>query len=212
MAKRVSRADIAKSLNLSLATVKRALGNYAGVDVDTKRRVLAEAERLGYKFGVSKADAAIIMPSVPSYFWRELRTYLELYTKEEGICCRFYFFHDINDESDALQCMERATESGASVFICALPDTQAIREKIDLIKDKIKIIFIEEFNFMDIDGCYYIGENPYEEGYMLAKRYLSMYNDRRRVLVFGSKVSRKETRLEGVLSASLLSHDGEVTF
>ena len=69
MAKKISRTDIAKNLGLSLATVKRALGNYVGVDMDTKQRVLYEAERLGYKFSVLKADVAVIMPCVPSYFW-----------------------------------------------------------------------------------------------------------------------------------------------
>ncbi|MBE6695239.1 MAG: LacI family transcriptional regulator [Ruminococcaceae bacterium] len=201
MAGKVSRADIAKNLGLSLATVKRALGNYVGVDMDTKQRVLCEAERLGYKFSVLKADVAVIMPCVPSYFWSELRNYLELFTKKERLCSRFFFFHDIGNESDALCCLERAIESRATVFICALPDTQSLREKIEQIKEKIKIIFIEEFNFMNVEGCYYIGEDPYEEGYTLAKRYLSMYNDRKRFLVYGSKTSQKETRLDGFLAA-----------
>lgn len=199
MAKKASRADIASNLGLSLATVKKALGDYAGVGIETKARVLAEADRLGYKSGTRKLDVAVIIPCVPSYFWSELRAHLDHYINKEGLACRFFFFHDINMEQDALRCIESARDNDASVFICSLPDTRDIREKIDLIKNKKKIILIEEF--LEIDSCYYIGENPYREGYLIAKRYLSLHKDKKNFLVFGSKIGEKEGRTEGFLSA-----------
>lgn len=72
----VTLKDLARELNLSLSTVSRALQNSESISKKTRKRVLAEAERLGY-FPNSMASSlrrsksnliGIIVPRISIYF------------------------------------------------------------------------------------------------------------------------------------------------
>ena len=54
--------DLAERLNLSVGTVQRALNNKGGYRAETQRRVLEEAEKIGYK--VNPAASALRRPPV----------------------------------------------------------------------------------------------------------------------------------------------------
>lgn len=56
--RKINQKDIANSLNLSVATVSKALrGDYADVNSETRERVVNRASQLGYDFGSRKQQA-----------------------------------------------------------------------------------------------------------------------------------------------------------
>ncbi|MEM6764023.1 MAG: LacI family DNA-binding transcriptional regulator [Bacteroidota bacterium] len=75
--RQVTLADIAKKLNISTATVSRALKNYPDISDETKRRVLALANELNYRpnsiaAGLRKRESKIIgviIPEIVNHFF-----------------------------------------------------------------------------------------------------------------------------------------------
>lgn len=49
MKKEITIYDLAKELNLSAATVSRALKNHHAINKNTKKRIIEKAEELGYR-------------------------------------------------------------------------------------------------------------------------------------------------------------------
>ena len=191
---------IAKEAEVSEATVKRALGNYFGVNKITKQRVLAVAERLGYSFKIKDKDVAIIIPSIPSYFWGRFSDFMGDNAKKEKLNFKIMRYSNINDAKDALNCINIAIKSGASVIIAALPDTELIKNKIEEISNKICVILVEEQ--IDIKKTCYIGEDSYKAGYELAKTYFSRYRERKSIIIFHYKSEFAGKRTEGFVDAS----------
>ncbi|HHW31708.1 MAG TPA: substrate-binding domain-containing protein [Clostridiaceae bacterium] len=79
--KKTTVKEIAKALNVSVATVYRALNNTGYVKASTKEQILKKAEELNYrpnliarKFAMSsKFRILIIMPIHPSFYWNDVR-------------------------------------------------------------------------------------------------------------------------------------------
>ncbi|MEM7509898.1 MAG: LacI family DNA-binding transcriptional regulator [Bacteroidota bacterium] len=75
--RQVTLADIAKKLNISTATVSRALKNYPDISDETKKRVLALANELNYRpnsiaAGLRKRESKIIgviIPEIVNHFF-----------------------------------------------------------------------------------------------------------------------------------------------
>lgn len=163
---------IASHTGLSVATVKRALGNYYGINPATKAQVLECARQLGLEFKLKPVDVAIIMPGRPAFFWKPLNQHLVNYVAQTGLTYKFYLYSDSNNEQDAEHCIDMATRAGASVMILSAPSTELIKEKVRNISDKMFIILLEEW--IDIEDTCFVGENSYQEGYDVADRYLKI--------------------------------------
>ena len=84
--------DIAEVLGLSVATVSRALNDYPHVDSQTKRRVVAAAERLGYQPNhLARALrseqtllAGLVVPDIHSDFFATIATVLQRELEARG--------------------------------------------------------------------------------------------------------------------------------
>ncbi len=77
MSKRIGLKDIAKSLNVSVTTVSRALNDKFDINPETRKRILAKAEELNYRrnaYAVSLRkneyfSIGVILPSIDHYFF-----------------------------------------------------------------------------------------------------------------------------------------------
>lgn len=163
---------IAAHTGLSEATVKRALGNYYGINPATKKLVLEYAQQFDLEFKLKPVDVAIIIPGTPTFFWKRLNQHLIHYIKQTGLTYKFYLYSDINNEQDAVHCIDTATRAGASVMILSAPSTELIKERIRNLNNKMFVILLEEW--IDIDDTCFVGENSYKEGYDVADRYLKI--------------------------------------
>ena len=86
--------DIAAALDLNKTTVSKALNNSSDISRETKERVLAEAERIGYvkhrrKRVQSDQNAliGIICPEIVSYYYAQLVTSLSACLQKKVPSC-----------------------------------------------------------------------------------------------------------------------------
>ena len=66
----VTIKDLAEQLNLSIATVSKALNNYPHVAEETRQRVLAKAEELGYRPNITARGLQARRTHLIAYSWR----------------------------------------------------------------------------------------------------------------------------------------------
>ncbi len=173
MDKKVTIERIANELKLSKATVSKAINNCPGVNSNTKRAVMQAACGYGYLPSRPKQTLAAVLPSIPSYFWGDMRKRISAYAKEEKIDCKCYVYPNLYDTTDALRCTEQAVKDGASAVILAAPDTDEIKRLLESVASSVLIILIEEF--LDIKNAFYIGADSFEQGYSLGKEYMESY-------------------------------------
>ena len=84
-------ADIARALDLNKTTVSKALNNSSDISLETKERVLAEADRIGYTKHKYKKNSknhvnliGIICPEVVSHYYAQIATFLSTTLQKKG--------------------------------------------------------------------------------------------------------------------------------
>lgn len=66
----VTIKDLAEQLNLSVSTVSKALNDYPHVAEETRQRVLAKAEKLGYRPSITARGLQARRTHLIAYSWR----------------------------------------------------------------------------------------------------------------------------------------------
>ena len=92
MEKEITIYDIAKELNLSPATISRALNDHPGVNENTKKRVLDAAHGMGYRSNTFASilrkqrtnTIGVIVPRLNSHFQSSVIAGIEKIANEEG--------------------------------------------------------------------------------------------------------------------------------
>lgn len=165
---------ISDDLNISKATISRALNNCRGIDYATKEKIVQAALKYGYRRYVNvNADVGIVMPCVPSSFWGKFGGYVHDGIKDLDLNAVSFLCSSLHVEADALNCIDRAIESGVSVMIVSAPDTERIKNKLSECADKMLIILLEEY--LDVVNTFYVGDDSYQSGYNLASAYRKKY-------------------------------------
>lgn len=191
---------ISEVANVSESTVKRALGNCPGVNSKTRKKVLGIANELGFSSREVKADVAVVIPSSPSFFWGRLVKALSSSLNTYGLNYKFFRFTSTSNEDDALFCIDTAVKSKISVMILSVPNTEKIRKKINEISNSVHIILVEEL--VDADNVCYIGENSFEAGYSLARKYFNKFPESKSIVICDDKLSSCGKRIDGFLKAA----------
>ncbi len=200
MDKKVTIERIAEELNISKATVSKAINNCPGVNSVTKRAVIQAASGYGYAPSRSFQKLAVVLPSTPSYFWGDMRKRIASYGRDAKIECKFYVYPNLRDNFDALRCTGQAVDEGASMLIVAVPDTDEIRQLLESVSERVLVILIEEF--LDIKNTFYIGEDSRGQGYSLGKKYTESYPSAREFAILHStEFDTERARIDGFRSA-----------
>ena len=92
MEKEVTIYDIAKSVNLSPATVSRALNDHPAINSDTKNRIASVAQEMGYRSNMFASNLrrqrtntiGVIVPRLDSYFMATVLAGMEKVANEAG--------------------------------------------------------------------------------------------------------------------------------
>ncbi len=200
MSNKTTLEQIANELGVSKATVSKAINNRPGINSETKRAVMQAVSQHGYQAARSNQKLAVIIPSIPVFFWGELRKSLCSHCERAGIICKYYVYPNLNDKKDALNCIDQAIAEGASVLIGSLPDSDEVRKRLEELAPKVLIILTEEF--LDISGTFFIGEDSYNEGYTLGKKYMYDFpHSNRFVILHTSEFFAENIRIRGFKSA-----------
>jgi len=176
MKKSVTIYDISKKLNISAATVSRALNNHPKISQKTKELVLNAAKELNYiqntlaqslKSGKTNR-VGIIVPYINSSFFSSVIRGIEEELTPHGyhvIICQSH--EDVNLEKKQLSTLLNAQVDG--IFMSVSKTTEDIKH-IENAKSKTPIIFFDRKK--DISGISTVVIDDYKAGYLATEHLI----------------------------------------
>ncbi len=142
--------ELAKRLNLSTATVSRALKNHPNIAPETKKRVLELARALDYEpnaYAVSlrtssSKELGIIVPSLTGFFYDSFITAVERLCREEGYSLLIFVSGDSSEaELASLKvCKQRKVDG---IFVSLSTNTADLAYFAKLNDQDIPVIFVD---------------------------------------------------------------------
>lgn len=170
MSKKTTIYDIAKALNITAATVSRALNNNPRISEDTKKMVLKTAKRLNYKqnrlalalkSGKSK-NVGVVLPIINRNFFSNVIRGIEEELNPMGynvIICQTH--DDEKKEADVIQNLLNAQVDGIIMSIARR--TKSIEHFKQVLKKNIPLIFFDRK--MDVKGASSVTLDDYRGAY-----------------------------------------------
>ncbi len=196
MNKKVTLDFLANELNISKTTVSKAVNNCPGIKSETKSLVLNAAKHYGYSFMKPAQKVAVVLPSVPDYFWGKALKYIDAYNKEMKIDCKYYIYNNLSDGETVAQYIDSVIDEKASVLIIAAPDFPETRKQLEKISGKMLVILLEEF--LEIKNAFYVGQDSFTESFKLCERYLTANQNAKSFSIIKSTGFENENiRIEG---------------
>jgi len=202
----VTIKDIAKALNISVATVSRALRNTYDVNPETRQQVLAKAIEMKYKpnfnaIGLVKNSSnniGIILPVITNYYFSTVITGIQEVAFKNGFNMVLYLTNDsAKRESEILDELSFSNIDGLLICVSSMPDQSDHFQRV--IDNGIPIVFfdrvasdIKTSKIMqdDFNGAYKAVEHLVRSGYKKIAH-----------IAGPSGMFFTEKRLEGYLSA-----------
>ena len=171
---RVTIKSIAEAANVSRGTVDRVLNNRNGVSEISKAKVLKIAKEMGYKTNIAGKALAfqskpikigVIIPSIRDQLFYRVFTGVKQATQEFGgfgIKVNYIVMKG-TDWQEQLSCIEMLENTNIEALVLSPFDTQEIKDKINKLSEKIKIVTYNT----EIDGIsrfFYVGQNTIKGG------------------------------------------------
>ncbi|MBM1105830.1 LacI family DNA-binding transcriptional regulator [Aurantibacter crassamenti] len=170
MSKKTTIYDIAKALDITAATVSRALNNNPRISADTKKLVLDTAEKLNYKRnGLAAAlksgksnNVGVILPFINRNFFSTVIRGIEEELIPKGyhiIICQTH--EDEKKEMETVQNLLNAQVDG--ILISLSRQTDNIEHFTQVLKKNVPLIFFDRK--MDIRGASSVTLDDYQGAY-----------------------------------------------
>ncbi len=161
MKNKMGVSEIARQLNLSKATVSKALANKPGVSEKTKKDILKYALSVGFSDKDTKdIDVSFVLPEKYKAVYSDILKKC----KEEKISaeCMMYL-----SEEDYLKVLKGLLKKKSKLFvICPLQTS----ESINIIKRLGDVWFVGDM--LNIENTFYFGKNPIKDGCSLAEEFI----------------------------------------
>ncbi len=198
--------DLAERLGLSKSTVSRAFRNSNDINPETKARILAMAEELGFSpnthasnlRGSKSHTIAIIIPEFGNKFFSQAIKGIELVTRSKGYHTLIYVTdHQVQNEASIVRSLSNGRVDG--VIMSASGEGHE-HNHIRLLKNNnIPIVFFDR-NYEDINTLYVTGND--EEASFKATEHL-IENGCKRIayLVINQNISIGKVRMDGYAKA-----------
>ncbi|MBQ8506539.1 MAG: LacI family DNA-binding transcriptional regulator [Clostridia bacterium] len=159
-------ADIAKEAGVSVATVSRVMNNHPAISDETKARVVAAAQKLGYRRSVAKPVAksptnsvGVLIPDILTDYYTRIVYFLgERFAKKNysivTMCTNY-------DQEQAVRAVQQMAGFGVRCMVIMLGDSEEISDQLTTAvrASGIPVMFITP-NYiptMDFD-CLYLDE------------------------------------------------------
>ncbi|MCE6992329.1 LacI family DNA-binding transcriptional regulator [Dyadobacter sp. CY323] len=146
----VTIKDIARTLNISVATVSRALRDTYDVSDNTRKLVLAAAEKMNYRpnfnaTGLVKRTThkiAVIIPSITNYYFSTVITGIQSFAASNGYQVILYLTND-SPEWEARTVKELSLSSIDGVLACVTSNTNNFEHFQELIDAGLPVILFD---------------------------------------------------------------------
>lgn len=194
--------DLAAKLGLSKSTVSRAFRNSSDINPETKSRILAMAEELGFSpnlhasnLRVSKSETiAIVIPEFGNKFFSQAIKGIELVARSKGYHTLIYVTdHQVQNEASIIRSLSNGRVDG---ILMSASGEGKDHSHLNLLKDhNIPIVFFDR-NYEDINTVYVTGND--EEASFLATEHLIQSGCKRiAYLAINANVSIGKIRMDG---------------
>ncbi|GBD94214.1 ribose operon repressor [bacterium BMS3Abin05] len=209
--KRVTLKQIAEELGLSVMTVSRALSNHSHVNGETRRRILAAANRLGYRPNyIAKSlvlqktyTIGVVVPEITHSFFPEVIRGIEEVTYNAGY--QLILTHSAENaerEKNAISTLEAKRVDG--VLISTVQTVRDYSVYKELIRLKLPVVFFDRCVYNIGASCVSINDR---ESSQLITQHLIDHGYKKIAHLKGSlRVSISRARLAGFKSALLMNN------
>lgn len=148
--KEVTIYDIANKLNLSPATVSRALKDEPIVNKKTKKRIFDMAEKIGYRTNNfarnlrnQKTDTiGVIIPRVNSYFMSAVIAGIEMVVKSEGYTLIISQSSEV-EKNEATSALTMFNNRVDGLLVSLAYDTKSLKHFEPFLKRNIPVVFFD---------------------------------------------------------------------
>ena len=204
--KKVSIKDLAKSLDLSVATVSKALRDSHEISQETKNRVLALARQLHYtpnpyasSLRKKKSNTiAVILPEVADNFFSLAINGIQSVAEKKGYHVLIYLSHEkFHHERTIVEDCGSGRVDGVLISVSGETDTSSHIEKLR--KENIPVVFFDR-ELEGVDACSVV-TNDFELGYQAAKLLLQRKCQKPLFLSLSCTLPICNQRAEGFLAA-----------
>ena len=114
---KINLEQISRMTYTSKATVSRALNHCPGVDSCTRARIQEAARTAGYQMPEKRpAQVGLILPTLPSYFWDEMRWGVGTVLAESGQPCRTALYSSLYGTEEVLSCIAAVSADSPKIL------------------------------------------------------------------------------------------------
>ncbi len=170
--------DVAKVLNLSPSTVSRGLKDHPHVNTETKNKIKAAAERMGYRQNKFASNLrkrrtetiGVVVPKLNSYFMATVIAGMEKVTNQHG----YGLIISQSQESgkQEISCISTLFNSRVDGILISLAFDTDTLDHFDILFDKdIPVVFFDRV--ADCHGCMKVVIDNYKAGYEATAHLLS---------------------------------------
>ena len=201
----INLKQLASELNLSTASVSRALNDSYEISSATKERVLELAKRMNYEVNpfasnlryVKSKTIAIIIPEIANHFFSHAINGIEEIAREHGFHVLIYQTHENSDIE--LSFTQRLLNGRVAGILISVSSESDLSCHFDELSKKIPLVFFDRV-YENIDAVK-ITTNDYESSYN-ATQHLIDCNCRKILYCMGlDMLSIGKKRLAGYLDA-----------
>tara|TARA_R110001606_G_C15322287_1_gene644773 strand:+ start:313 stop:1338 length:1026 start_codon:yes stop_codon:yes gene_type:complete len=177
MSKKVTIYDLAKMLNVSPATVSRSLNNHHSISEETKKKVIAKANEVGYRTNKFAANLSnqksntigVIVPRLNSYFMSTVLAGIEQVANEVGY--NLIISQSLESEEKEIINAKTLLDSGVDALLVSLAnDTSNYQHFESYTKRKIPLLFFDRV--IDLPNCPTILIDNQAAGYEATKHLI----------------------------------------
>lgn len=204
--KHVTIRALAKELNLSVSTISKALRDSYEISEDTKKRVLALAERLNYMpnpyasslRGRRSKIIGVVIPEVADSFFSLAINGIESVVKEQGYHVLISLTHErLVNEQSILHEFQGGRVDG--VLMSVSRETVSGRHIRDLMEKEVPVVFFDRaLDDVETDK---VVTNDFESGYAATQHLISKGCKQIAYLTISENLSIATQRMEGYLKA-----------
>ncbi|MEH6747529.1 MAG: LacI family DNA-binding transcriptional regulator [Maribacter arcticus] len=158
MSKKITIYDLAKMLSVSPATVSRSLNNHHSISDNTKKRVIAKANEVGYRTNKFAANLSkqksntigVIVPKLNSYFMSTVLAGIEQVANEVGY--NLIISQSLESEEKEKINAKTLLESGVDALLISLANDSKDPQHFESYTNrKIPLLFFDRV--IDLPNC-----------------------------------------------------------
>ena len=167
---KINLTKLAKELNLSIATVSKALRDSWEIKAETKQRVRDLAEKLNYQpnpyaSSMRKRKSqtiAVLIPEIANNFFSVVLDGIQVIAEKKGYHVLTYLTHEsYPNELSTIKHLQSGRVDGVLVSLCS--ETSDIQHLISLKETGIPIVFFDRI--AELSDCPTVTTDDYESGY-----------------------------------------------